>query len=44
MVLPGEFISVAEDTGLINPISDWVLRWRKRRSPSARVIKKPPST
>ena len=26
MVLPGEFIPVAEDTGLIGPMSDWVLR------------------
>ena len=32
MVLPGEFISVAEDTGLINPISDWVLRTACRQA------------
>jgi len=26
MVLPGELIPLAEDTGLINPMRDWVLR------------------
>ena len=26
MLLPGEFLSVAEDTGLIVPIGNWVLR------------------
>lgn len=26
MIYPGEFISLAEETGLINPISDWSLR------------------
>jgi len=26
LVLPGEFISVAEDTGLIGPIGEWVLK------------------
>lgn len=41
MVAPGRFISVAEDTGLIVPMGDWVLReacrqsmaWRKAGQP-----------
>ncbi|WP_158675434.1 bifunctional diguanylate cyclase/phosphodiesterase [Thiohalobacter thiocyanaticus] len=41
MIPPGEFISLAEDTGLIKPLTDWVLnaamcqsaRWRIRNRP-----------
>ncbi|BAZ94641.1 signal transduction protein [Thiohalobacter thiocyanaticus] len=41
MIPPGEFISLAEDTGLIKPLTDWVLsaamcqatRWRSRNRP-----------
>ncbi len=41
MVLPGDFIPIAEETGLIAPISDWVARavclqlvaWRQRGVP-----------
>jgi len=41
MVLPGDFIPIAEETGLIGPISDWVARavcrqlvaWRERGLP-----------
>jgi diguanylate cyclase (GGDEF)-like protein/PAS domain S-box-containing protein len=34
MVLPGEFISVAEDSGLIVPIGEWVMREALRHAKS----------
>jgi diguanylate cyclase (GGDEF)-like protein len=44
-VMPGEFIAIAEDTGLILPIGDWVIReacrqarlWQLQGLPSLRV-------
>ena len=44
-ILPGDFLSVAEDSGLINPINDWVLHnairhaaeWHHGAWPDARV-------
>ena len=44
MISPAEFIPVAEDTGLINELGDWVMQTACRRPPAGRPVSGWPST